>query len=637
MLQFCRHLAQHTSLLVTKTYHYFWSQSNVYPYFWEAKNKAGYQLMSWLIKINGIEIPEGEHPIWYYTLGPLTQEARKSGIARRDLYLVNTQLKVLTFKIPIKIRAYSLMSVYPQDYIDEHTTQDRSFYNFCKAPFREGFVPTSMITGIPNFASRHFDRMSIQEKGLLRKFLGLNHQRLWQVCEYFCQRLKDDYDSNFSLANNITLLTLKIIAYSGFGIKHLPMSLIGQIAYFEELWQKPENFSGAGFNALKHQFKTLSKQMHFQAGRSIQDQWKSVLENCPLHQKAPQLKQWLKQTGIICNEVIQDAQIMDNQKVIKKLRPIRKKIKWALKFSNRELKSLTQDILKDARQVPIEWILDFSSRLPPLEGGFIDLFFKFHKHRTHISKPEDLNIAAFLAIFGNLPKAIVYMVCHVVSSNQISNKIKGFHEEFKQTPCPKDEYTHVLNHPYLFRVYFEILRQAFIAPVLPRLNTRPIHTLGPLGHAHPINDAHEIPSRSLGVSALRDYNLNPRKFKNPDQFDPDRSEYKFSVRNGKIKTNGQKPMVFSHPASGRKCPGEGITEKICLSLLWLLPKTMTLKLTSKEKEALNQPIPSHCHHRPLEPGGHHFTIYGQVNFKGREPKKPYPQKGKPQRFSQIHH
>ncbi len=490
-----------------RAYNYVWT-SRPWFYTWELKNKLGATYIQWLMQHNGIKI-NPDNPMWPYLLGELSEQAMHSqGIARRDLYLFNTSLNILGFHVPLKLRGFTLMSV---------VADTKTRINFCDAPARAAFDTPAGLVGLPNFVNVPWSQSSREEKTLLKGFINKNQDRLWWAALDYCQHLEDHWSDDYSAAQNLTLMTLNLIARASFGLDDLPDDMYKLVETFEDLWQHPEAFSAARFNQNIQAFKEITQQLK----------------------------------------------------------------------------------------------LERKSDMPLLETNFKEDFYNFHKDKTFLKGPEDLNIASFLAIFGNLPKAIIGMVFTVLAKPEHLDNILKEKERIKLILEEKgiqlhsgEAFDYILHHSEVFqRYYYEVLRLWFIAPVVPRLNTNLLfNQLGRWGESTQISDEHDLPPRSFAIFPQRLMALDENHWENAETFNPYRKEYEFKInQTGKVISTGQKPLVFGEEGSKRVCPGREYSRKIFMAIMWSFSDNHHFSLTQEDELEMSRPQDPYQHHQPLEP------------------------------------
>lgn len=258
--------------------------------------------------------------------------------------------------------------------------------------------------------------------------------------------------------------------------------------------------------------------------------------------------------------------------------------------------------------------------IPPLKSDFVKDFFEFHRDHTQwMAKAQDLNIAAWLTIFGNLPKLILGLVLLVLNDPKWLAQLATEKQRLrrKMTALDINEYEeegfrYICTHSELLqRFILETERKFFIAPMLPRINSNLFfNSLFGYGHSMDLNDnpSDALPPRSFAIVPLRALATEPAQWKNSDCFDPWREEYQFKIIehptcpivDGTVKSIGKMPMAFGDVGSKRACPGRHISQDLALACLWALSDLYEIQLTAKEKAHLNLPDAASTHHMKLE-------------------------------------
>ncbi|MFO1257708.1 MAG: hypothetical protein U1E78_04750 [Gammaproteobacteria bacterium] len=244
--------------------------------------------------------------------------------------------------------------------------------------------------------------------------------------------------------------------------------------------------------------------------------------------------------------------------------------------------------------------------------------YKFHAERTtFISREEDFDVAGFLSIVGNLPRAIIRLVYHVIADEALMNAVNQERERLfydlkvRQIDLEsKEAFDYIRNHSELFqRIFFEVMRVSFVVPAMVRLNTNVFFN----GAGNwKINDDYEIKTRTLAILPQQRIAMNDHKYKDPASFNPFRDEYVFEKDESGVVRSSSAPLVFGPLNSARACPGRFFTEDLIKALLVWLPIYQEFNLSPDEKLKLDFPPERELHHAPLD----ERMLFGDVSIKG---------------------
>lgn len=230
------------------------------------------------------------------------------------------------------------------------------------------------------------------------------------------------------------------------------------------------------------------------------------------------------------------------------------------------------------------------NRTDPQAVDIVDLLYDFHKHSLGMKGFEDVNIAAFFAIFGNLPKLMRWQAvlgfgdpgfrqalkneCHrldklIVSENerrrqalaeaasQPSNENKSDPQDSTKTaleqemaPYSEDALKFMQKHsPLLKQFFYETIRLGFRRAVFPRINSNLFFGEARFG-TKPYT---QLPTRSFAINADEDL-ANLSRLESPRTFNPLRKAY------GDKKFCRQVLRIFGHESADRVCPGKYASE-----------------------------------------------------------------------------
>lgn len=237
--------------LASKAYN-FVRYSRPWSYVVAAQLKVPFQLIKWLLPLNGVKIAPEKHPIFGYVLDELTDEAKAKGIARKDLHFPNLTF----FKGP---RIFSLIVAY----------DDKYFKNMTDVNARAAFNVPTLLTQGPELISRiEHDRLL---KPVIRERLSANHDRLWLVAKQHCVNLANTWHTERSVPENITQLTFEMMAHFVYNVDTLPEDFTKNLDAFENQWQNFDQFSPVKFFPIMDKFIETSKQLVLAHDASAED------------------------------------------------------------------------------------------------------------------------------------------------------------------------------------------------------------------------------------------------------------------------------------------------------------------------------------------------------------------------------
>jgi hypothetical protein len=502
--------------------------SKVGVYAQQFQLQFAYHFVVWLMARNGIQSAPGEDPMWSFLMGELSDEALEKGVAKVDLYLINTQFNLFGWQIPLKIRGFTLMSVAGDG-------DEKNMKNFSNVPARALFNTPRLLAEIPAFPARPWDDVTRAEKGKVKKTMMDNQERLWAVTELYCQTLQDRWNTERSAPYNIASLTFNIMTRTFYGVEALHPAFVDYLSEFEDIWLHPDQLTAAKLSQAQANFKLVTQKLY------------------------------------------------------------------------------SDDVLVD--------------ELPPKKGELIDSLYQHHaENTTFINKKEDFNAVALLSIVGNLPRTMIRLMYHVFADPALMARLKEekvrLADELEYCGLDinsKKGFDFILAHSELFqRLYFEVLRVAYVVPAMVRLNTNIFFNTGKDWN---INQDVSVLPRTLAILPQRRIAMNQNKYGDPKQFNPDRSEYHFDIDdNGRV-TSKSEPLVFGPLDSARACPGRDFTRKLFYSMLWWMSEYQQFEFSADEAHKIDLPNERIFHHAPLDERkafgdsikGHLTPLYDSAN------------------------
>lgn len=244
--------------------------------------------------------------------------------------------------------------------------------------------------------------------------------------------------------------------------------------------------------------------------------------------------------------------------------------------------------------------------------------YNFHaEHMTFISEEEAFDAAGFLSIVGNLPRAIIRLVYHVIADealmkavNQERARLLSELEDAQIDVRSKEAFDYIRNHSELFqRLFFEVMRVSFVVPAMVRLNTNLFFN----GAGNwKINEDYQLKPRTLAILPQQRIAMHDKKYKDPASFNPFRDEYVFETDKNGVVRSSSAPLVFAPLNSARACPGRFFTEDLIKALLFWLPVYQDFNLSAEEKTKLDFPPERELHHAPLD----ERELFGDASIKG---------------------
>lgn len=271
-------------------------------------------------------------------------------------------------------------------------------------------------------------------------------------------------------------------------------------------------------------------------------------------------------------------------------------------------------IQKDFQEISIEALKNKlpQNRLPELkkDNDAVEKIFKHHAdNKSYTKDRETFNAAALLSITGNLPRLMIILARHVLADPSLMQQVDCERERLKRVLENKsiafdsqEAFNIILTQSELFmRIYYESLRFTMnIATVgdVFRFNTN-FFTNGK-GNWNITNEVTILP-RTLAILPQQSTMMSEDKYAAPLNFNVDRAEYRFhKLEDGTIKSTSQ-PKVFGAPGSVRVCPGQFLTQKLFISLLWGMSEQQALRFKpGKKAQIIAMPDHSQSAHVSLE-------------------------------------